>query len=190
MHGRRRVRYCDGVNPLCMAFDVLQADKEAAHELSNTINTAYRTLMSPLHRIEYILHRNGVEIGEADQLDDIELISGIMDIREEIDAVQPGDTQGLLSLRETNNGACMPPDHTAHSFLNSQNLGCHTIAGEFGAKGGLVISQTCGDRTEVLGRDRQRHQTAARRRVVVRLGTVTGKCRQPAFFCFSRSALA
>jgi len=84
----------------------LKAKKGAALELSNAVNAAYKTLTSPLHRVEYILRRNGVETGEEDQLDDIELISEIMETREEIDNVQPGNAERLLALRDENNSKC------------------------------------------------------------------------------------
>ncbi|KIM66199.1 hypothetical protein SCLCIDRAFT_357298 [Scleroderma citrinum Foug A] len=80
-----------------------EAEKGAALELSNAVNAAYKTLTSPLHRVEYILRRNGVETGEEDQLDDIELISEIMETREEIDNIQPGNAERLLALRDENN---------------------------------------------------------------------------------------
>ncbi|KAI6047638.1 hypothetical protein EDC04DRAFT_2886469 [Pisolithus marmoratus] len=78
-------------------------EKDTALELSNTVNAAYRTLKSPLHRIEYILERNGVAMEEEDQLDDIELIDEIMGVREEIDNVQPGNSVRLHGLRDQNN---------------------------------------------------------------------------------------
>lgn len=80
-----------------------EPEKEAALELSNTVNAAYKTLTSPLHRIEYILKRNGVELEEADQLNDFELINEIMEAREEIDNVQPGNADRLHGLRDENN---------------------------------------------------------------------------------------
>ncbi|KAI6153592.1 hypothetical protein BKA82DRAFT_937146 [Pisolithus tinctorius] len=80
-----------------------EPEKEAALELSNTVNAAYKTLTSPLHRIEYILKRNGVELEEADQLNDFELINEIMEAREEIDNVQPGNADRLHELRDENN---------------------------------------------------------------------------------------
>lgn len=80
-----------------------EPEKDTALELSNTVNAAYRTLKSPLHRIEYILERNGVAMEEEDQLDDIELIDEIMGVREEIDNVQPGNSVRLHGLRDQNN---------------------------------------------------------------------------------------
>ncbi|KIK28545.1 hypothetical protein PISMIDRAFT_673586 [Pisolithus microcarpus 441] len=86
-----------------------EPEKRTALELSNTVNAAYRTLKSPLHRIEYILKRNGVEMEEADQLDDVELIDEIMQAREEIDSVQSGNPERLHGLRDQNDGtvACV-----------------------------------------------------------------------------------
>ncbi|KAI6136637.1 hypothetical protein F5141DRAFT_1075797 [Pisolithus sp. B1] len=79
-----------------------EPEKRRALELSNTVNAAYKALKSPLHRIEYILKRNGIETEEADQLDDIELIDEIMQAREEIDSVQPGNPERLHGLRDRN----------------------------------------------------------------------------------------
>jgi molecular chaperone HscB len=70
------------------------------------VNTAYKTLSSPLDRIEYLLRRNGIETGEADQLDDLELITEIMEAREEIEAIQSENADQLHAVRETNDGAC------------------------------------------------------------------------------------
>jgi molecular chaperone HscB len=52
-----------------------------------------------LHRIEYILRRNGLETAEADPLEDMELISEIMEVREEIEA---GDIEQIRALEEDN----------------------------------------------------------------------------------------
>lgn len=79
-----------------------EPEKRTALELSNTVNAAYKTLKSPLHRIEYILKRNGVEMEEADQLDDVELIDEIMQAREEIDSMQSGNLGRLHELRDQN----------------------------------------------------------------------------------------
>jgi len=49
------------------------------------VNAAYKALSSPLHRIEYILQRNGFNNEEVDQLEDLDFISEIMEVREEIE---------------------------------------------------------------------------------------------------------
>jgi molecular chaperone HscB len=63
------------------------------------VNAAYKALSSPLHRIEYILQRNGFNIEEVDQLEDLEFISEIMEVREEIEA---GDIERIYALEEDN----------------------------------------------------------------------------------------
>ncbi|KAG2159860.1 uncharacterized protein EDB93DRAFT_1112307 [Suillus bovinus] len=70
-----------------------------ALHMSNTVNTAYKALSSPLHRIEYILQRNGLMIEEADSLEDPELISEIMEVREEIET---GDIERIRAIEEDN----------------------------------------------------------------------------------------
>lgn len=126
----------------------MKAEKGAALELSNAVNAAYKTLTSPLHRVEYILRRNGVETGEEDQLDDIELISEIMGTREEIDNVQPGNAERLLALRDENNSKCaaLAMDACANVFLRkqkyprSQGRSRNWLQGRIGRRrGGLLL---------------------------------------------------
>jgi len=83
--------------------------------VSNAVNTAYQALLSPLHRIEYILQRNGFETEEADQLEDLELISEIMEVREEIEA---GDVEQIRTLEEDNDGE-FPDSQTIHKSTTS-----------------------------------------------------------------------
>ncbi|KAG1749988.1 uncharacterized protein EDB91DRAFT_1110744 [Suillus paluster] len=63
-----------------------ESKRDTALHVSNAVNTAYKALSSPLHRIEYILQRNGFQTEEVDPLEDLELISEIMEVREEIEA--------------------------------------------------------------------------------------------------------
>ncbi|KAF9241385.1 hypothetical protein BU15DRAFT_44897 [Melanogaster broomeanus] len=79
--------------------------RAVALEVSNMVNAAYKTLSSPLDRIEYLLRRNGIETGEADQLDDLELITEVMEAREEIEAIQSENADQLHTAREINDGA-------------------------------------------------------------------------------------
>ncbi|KAF9229281.1 hypothetical protein BS17DRAFT_743172 [Gyrodon lividus] len=78
--------------------------KDAALDVSNTVNAAYKTLSSPLDRIEYILRRNGIETGEADQLGDLELITEVMEAREEIEGTQSDNADRLHGVRDKNDG--------------------------------------------------------------------------------------
>ncbi|KAG1825933.1 uncharacterized protein BJ212DRAFT_1259468 [Suillus subaureus] len=73
--------------------------QDIALDVSNTLNAAYKALSSPLHRIEYVLQRNGLVTAEADPLDDLELISEIMEVREEI---EDGDIERIRTLKEDN----------------------------------------------------------------------------------------
>ncbi|KAG2350356.1 Co-chaperone Hsc20 [Suillus weaverae] len=73
--------------------------RDVALHVSNTLNAAYKALSSPLHRIEYILQRNGLMTAEADPLEDPELISEIMEVREEIEA---GNIERIRTLEEDN----------------------------------------------------------------------------------------
>ncbi|KAG1864207.1 hypothetical protein DFJ58DRAFT_205689 [Suillus subalutaceus] len=76
-----------------------ELQRDIALDVSNTLNAAYKALSSPLHRIEYILQRNGLMVAEADPLEDLELISEIMEVREEIEA---GDVERIRTLEEDN----------------------------------------------------------------------------------------
>ncbi|KAG1757572.1 hypothetical protein EDB19DRAFT_1622811 [Suillus lakei] len=76
-----------------------ESQQDVALHVSNMVNAAYKALSSPLHRIEYILQRNGLETEEADPLEDLELISEIMEVREEIEA---GDLERIRTLEEDN----------------------------------------------------------------------------------------
>lgn len=68
------------------------------------MNRAYRTLLSPMERIGYVLGRNGEEVGEAEQVDDMELIMEVMEVRE---AIERSGEEGLGRLKEANDGKCV-----------------------------------------------------------------------------------
>ncbi|TFK57088.1 Co-chaperone Hsc20 [Heliocybe sulcata] len=59
--------------------------QDVADHMSSLINEAYKTLLDPLRRIQYLLQQEGYEISEYDQLDDMELLVEVMDERELID---------------------------------------------------------------------------------------------------------
>lgn len=83
----------------CQQRFIQQFQRDVALHVSNTVNAAYKALSSPLHRIEYILQRNGFMTEEADPLEDLELISEIMEVREEIEA---GDIDRIRTIQEDN----------------------------------------------------------------------------------------
>lgn len=67
--------------------------------VSNAVNTAYKTLLSPLARIEYVLGRQGKGLGETEGVEDMGLIVEVLETRE---AVERGE--GLGRLRAENQG--------------------------------------------------------------------------------------
>lgn len=68
------------------------------------LNTAYRTLCSPVLRAEYLLSRTGRAIQEVDQIEDQALIMEVMEAREEVDdAATEDDMEGI---RERNQSQC------------------------------------------------------------------------------------
>ncbi|KLO14451.1 Co-chaperone Hsc20 [Schizopora paradoxa] len=56
-----------------------------AEAQSSTLNAAYRTLVSPVQRAQYILAQHGLPSLETEKLEDPELIMEIMDVRESLD---------------------------------------------------------------------------------------------------------
>jgi molecular chaperone HscB len=83
----------------CQERLIQQSQRDIALHVSNAVNAAYKALSSPLHRIEYILQRNGFNTEETDQLEDLEFISEIMEVREEIET---GNVERLRALEEDN----------------------------------------------------------------------------------------
>lgn len=83
----------------CQERLIQQSQRDVALHVSNAVNAAYKALSSPLHRIEYILQRNGFNTEETDQLEDLEFISEIMEVREEIET---GNVERLRALEEDN----------------------------------------------------------------------------------------
>lgn len=73
-----------------------------AERLSNYIGIAWSTLKDPLSRAEYILKLNDIKIAEEDQLDDFELISEIMEIREQLENATP---RHVKRIADENRGA-------------------------------------------------------------------------------------
>ncbi|KAG9314361.1 hypothetical protein JVU11DRAFT_5155 [Chiua virens] len=69
--------------------------------MSNAVNRAYKTLLSPMERIGYVLERHGKSVGEGEQAEDMGLIAEVLEVRE---AIEQSDAAGLARLRETNDG--------------------------------------------------------------------------------------
>jgi molecular chaperone HscB len=79
--------------------------KGIAQSLSTLVNEAYQNLSKPLSRAEYILKRNGVEISETEQLDDLEFISEVMEAREELENSEGGVPERIIQLANDNDRA-------------------------------------------------------------------------------------
>ncbi|KAH8835767.1 hypothetical protein DL96DRAFT_1454424 [Flagelloscypha sp. PMI_526] len=70
-----------------------------AESLSSQVNEAYKTLMNPLSRVEYILGQNGHPVLEQDTADGLEFMSEVMAARETIE--EEGKDEIQLVLVET-----------------------------------------------------------------------------------------
>ena len=91
---------------------------------SSYLNTAYRTLTSPVLRTQYILAQHGHAPSETDKLTDEEFITEIMEIRENIDnATTQHDVE---EIRERNDGqltvlSTCTKHFPTHALLDSAN---------------------------------------------------------------------
>ncbi|KZP31342.1 Co-chaperone Hsc20 [Athelia psychrophila] len=72
-----------------------EATKAVAHSLSDLMSRAWGALKDPLPRAEYILAQHGIEIAEADQLGDLELIAEIMEVREQLEDAAPAEVEAI-----------------------------------------------------------------------------------------------
>ncbi|KAL6720657.1 molecular chaperone [Lecanora helva] len=80
------------------------ADKARAEGTSALINTAYKTLSSPLLRAQYLLSLRGIDVAEDERLkvEDPELLMEVLEVREKIEAAQEEDE--MEGLKEVNEG--------------------------------------------------------------------------------------
>ena len=67
------------------AFSGQDELESRAHEWSELVNKAYKTLSNPLERAEYCLGLKGVEIAESESLEDPELLMEVMEVREQVE---------------------------------------------------------------------------------------------------------
>ncbi|KAI8940522.1 hypothetical protein NX059_004199 [Plenodomus lindquistii] len=79
-----------------------QSDKKRAEALSSAINTAYKTLQSPLLRAQYLLSLRGIETAEDEtaKVEDPELLMEVLDARELIEEAE--SEEDLVGLRSEN----------------------------------------------------------------------------------------
>ncbi|KAF1830637.1 Co-chaperone Hsc20 [Decorospora gaudefroyi] len=79
------------------------SSKKRAEALSATINTAYKTLQSPLHRAQYILSLRGIHVAEDEtaKVADPELLMEVLEAREAVEeAEKEADLEGLRTVNE------------------------------------------------------------------------------------------
>ena len=81
----------------------LKNKQDVAQALSSRINEAYQRLLTPLSRAEYLLECHHHPISEADQVDNMEFMSKIMQIRETIDEAVDQDV--IQSVIDENKGS-------------------------------------------------------------------------------------
>ena len=68
---------------------------------SAQINRAYQTLSSPQLRGEYILSMQGIEISEADNMDqEQELMMEVIEAREELENAEGDEVKELLAINK------------------------------------------------------------------------------------------
>lgn len=77
-----------------------------AEAQSSTLNAAYRTLLSPVQRAQYILAQHGLPSSETEKLEEPELIMEIMDARESLD--DSTSVAEVEAVRSRNEGSVHP----------------------------------------------------------------------------------
>lgn len=74
-----------------------QKEREYAAEQSARVIDAYRTLTDPLSRAIYILKLEGVHVDEEEKIDDVELLTEMLELRETVD--EAADSQALKQIQ-------------------------------------------------------------------------------------------
>ncbi|KAH0728995.1 hypothetical protein KY289_000183 [Solanum tuberosum] len=74
-----------------------QKEREYAAEQSARVIDAYRTLTDPLSRAIYILKLEGVHVDEEEKIDDVELLTEMLEIRETVE--EAADSQSLKQIQ-------------------------------------------------------------------------------------------
>ncbi|KAI9103069.1 Co-chaperone HscB, C-terminal oligomerization domain-containing protein, partial [Phlyctochytrium arcticum] len=76
-------------------------EKVCADQQSSFINKGYQSLKDPLPRAKYLLHMNGLSVGEGDSLDDKSLLMEVMEAREQLEEAATQDE--IAYMKEENN---------------------------------------------------------------------------------------
>jgi len=77
-----------------------QKQQAVAESQSSLLNTAYRTLTSPVLRAEYLLSHGGHQTKETDQLESQDLIVEVLEAREELEDAT--DEASVEAVRQKN----------------------------------------------------------------------------------------
>ncbi|TIA88176.1 hypothetical protein E3P99_02726 [Wallemia hederae] len=83
-------------------FNKLGADTDHNNHanISSQINKSYETLLNPLSRAVHLLELNGIEIAEADSIQDTSLLIEVLDLREQLEDAETEDQ--VAELRQEN----------------------------------------------------------------------------------------
>ncbi|KAG8219813.1 hypothetical protein J3R82DRAFT_786 [Butyriboletus roseoflavus] len=108
-----------------------------------------------MERIAYVLRRNGKEVGEGEQMDDMGLMVEVMEARE---AIEGSNGEGLVRLKAVNDG--------------KQNAGCAWEDRGGGESWGLDGREEERGRAEILARCRRRDPAARGECRLVKYSTV------------------
>ncbi|KZT30574.1 Co-chaperone Hsc20 [Neolentinus lepideus HHB14362 ss-1] len=93
--------------------------KDLADHMSSLVNEAYKTLLDPLRRIQYILKLEGYETSESDQLDDPELIMEVMEEREQLE--EASEQEQVEEIKSRNQGKINNTTTEIEHLVGSRN---------------------------------------------------------------------
>lgn len=90
-----------------------QREQELAAAQSSRLNEAYRTLLSPIERAQYILAQHGVETTESEKLEEPELIMEVLEAREELEDAK--SEEDVSNIRQRNQRLVLSNCQLAHT---------------------------------------------------------------------------
>ena len=102
--GREKSAFVFGYSQHNTLIYFSKREKGLAEAQSSFLNTAYKTLLSPSLRAQYILSQVGFPTSETDKLSDVDLITEIMDAHEELDVSRTPEEVDMIS--ESNDCTC------------------------------------------------------------------------------------
>lgn len=75
-------------------------EQELAQRQSSLLNKAYTTLADPLSRAQYMLELVGIQVGEAESLEDPELLMQVLEAREELESAS--SREDAMAIQDDN----------------------------------------------------------------------------------------